>query len=241
MAVALPCLMFTACGDDEVGEEPETPSNKPTDDSNPTEGKDDTGEKDEPTGSTEGGDSFDKGEAVDLGLSVQWATCNVGAEAPEEFGEYFTWGGTAPQQTYSWSDYIYCNGTYNSITKYNDADKLTMLQPADDAATANFGKKWRTPTKKEYDELCAKCDWTWEEENGTNGYRVTGSTGNSIFLPAAGFKENDWLPVLNREGYYWLADIADGSNAKCAFFDKDRKSFSYRYRCNGFSIRPVRN
>lgn len=233
MAVALPCLMLTACGDDEVGDDPQTPTNKPSDDSN--------GDKDEPGEKEEGDSSLDKGVAVDLGLSVKWATCNVGAEAPEQLGDYFAWGSTVPQQTYSWTDYKYCEGTYNSLTKYTDSDKLTVLQPTDDAATVNFGKKWRTPTLKEYNELCNKCEWTWEEVNGTKGYRVTGSTGESIFLPAAGFKENDWTSVVNREGYYWLTDIADGSNAKCAFFDSSRQSYSFRYRCNGYTIRPVRN
>ena len=109
---------------------------------------------------------------VDLGLpsGLLWATCNVGADNPEDYGDYFAWGETQPKDTYNWSTYQYCNGSYNTLTKYCSnssfgyngfTDDLTTLLPEDDAATANWGSHWRMPTEEEWQELYRNTTNTW--------------------------------------------------------------------------------
>ena len=120
-------------------------------------------------------------EYVDLGLSVKWATCNVGADNPEDYGDYFAWGETEPKNTYSWSTYKWCNDSDNTLTKYNNngnygtVDNKTTLVPADDAAAANWGGAWRIPTYQEQKALRDRCYWEWTTSyNGkaVNGYIV---------------------------------------------------------------------
>ena len=141
----------------------------------------------------------DSHEYVDLGLpsGLLWATCNVGANAPEEYGDYFAWGETQPKDTYNWSNYQYCMGNSNTLTKYcNNAsygyngytDDLTTLQPGDDAATAQWGSGWRMPTKDEWQELLDNTTTTWTTQDGVNGRLFTAANGNSLFLPAAGYR-----------------------------------------------------
>ena len=92
-------------------------------------------------------------------MSVKWATCNVGATKPEEYGDYFAWGETDPKSTYDWSTYKYCNGSSSTLTKYNTdnsqgtVDNKTTLDLSDDAARANWGDSWRMPTDAELTEL----------------------------------------------------------------------------------------
>ena len=117
-------------------------------------------------------------EAVDLGLSVKWATFNVGASYPEQFGGYFAWGETELKTTYDWSTYKYGNGSTN-LTKYNTnissgtVDNKTTLDPSDDVARQKWGGSWRMPTYEEFRELLSNCTWTWTTMNGVNGYKVT--------------------------------------------------------------------
>ncbi len=122
-----------------------------------------------------------KHEAVNLGLSVKWATCNVGANSPEEFGDYFAWGETEPKDDYDWPTYKWCNGSYNTQTKYNansyygTVDNRTTLEPVDDAATVNWGGSWRMPTYKEQTALRDSCYWEWTtnyNDKGVSGYIV---------------------------------------------------------------------
>ncbi|MBO5881469.1 MAG: hypothetical protein J6Q57_07595 [Paraprevotella sp.] len=134
----------------------------------------------------------DGGMAVDLGLptGTLWADRNIGAECPEDYGNYFAWGETTPKNTYDWSTYKWCNGTKDSQTKYctisrnGTVDNLTILEPEDDAATANWGDRWRMPTSLEFEELLTYCTWEWTTQNNVIGYKVAGRNGNSIFLPA---------------------------------------------------------
>ena len=161
-------------------------------------------------------------EYVDLGLSVKWATCNVGATKPEEYGDYFAWGETQPKSNYDWSTYKYCNGSYKTLTKYNNSssygtvDNKTTLDLSDDAARANWGGSWRMPTRAEQDELRNNCTWTWTTQNGVNGYKVTSkSNGNSIFLPAAGYRDDSSLNNAGSTGYYWSSSLyTDNPNAR---------------------------
>ena len=141
----------------------------------------------------------DEHEYVDLGLpsGLLWATCNVGAETPEEYGDYFAWGETTPKDNYSWGTYQYGDGS--TITKYTGSDGLTTLLPEDDAATANWGNDWRMPTHDEWVELYQNTTMTWTQQNGVNGRLFTADNGNSLFLPAAGYRD---LSSLDGAGSY---------------------------------------
>ncbi len=190
-------------------------------------------------------------EYVDLGLpsGLKWATCNVGATSPEDYGDYFAWGETEGKAYYTWSGYKWCNGSGTTLTKYNyksdygTIDTKTVLEPADDAATANWGSSWRMPTCTEFQELKDNCTWTWIWKNSTYGYKVTGTNGNWIFLPAAGQYEG--APNLNsggEKGTYWSRERHgyDPSYAYYLLFDIEHvtpKCNYYRY--SGRSVRPV--
>ena len=189
-------------------------------------------------------------EYVDLGLSVKWATCNVGANSPEEYGDYFAWGETSPKTTYNWSTYKYCNGDECSMTKYcldsyyGTVDNKTTLELTDDAARVNWGGKWRMPTKAEQDELrnTSNCTWTWTTQNGVKGYKVTSKkNGNSIFLPAAGGRIGDDLDYAGSYGDYWSSShfTSYGSRAYDFYFDSSDVDWDDPSRCYGLSVRAV--
>ena len=209
-------------------------------------------EKGEPSDKSNGdgsssGSGVSKGHAyVDLGLSVKWATCNVGANKPSDYGNYFAWGEVELKATYNWSTYKYCAGSSSTMTKYcvnsnwgkdGFTDNKTVLDPEDDAATANWGGAWRMPTKAEQDELRKNCTWTWTTQNGVNGYKVTGPNGNSIFLPAAGFMYDGTLGDAGSGGIYWSSSLYTGSPT-CAY-DVYFNSMSFSSRHFGFIVRPV--
>lgn len=191
-------------------------------------------------------------EWVDLGLSVKWATCNVGASKPEEYGDYFAWAETSTKNYYSISDYKYCKGDYGTFTKYctdsedGTVDNKTILEPADDAACVKWGGSWRMPTDKELHELVNNCNWTWTNRNGTNGYIVsgkkTGYTANSIFLPAAGQKAYSSDYDVNSEGNYWASSLEvfyGGTLASQLTISIDEIRFYAGWRQSGNSVRPV--
>ena len=186
-------------------------------------------------------------EYVDLGLSVKWATFNVGATKPEEYGDYFAWGETEPKEVYDWSTYKWCNGSSSSLTKYcissiyGTVDNKTTLELSDDAARANLGGNWRMPTKAEQDELRTNCTWTWTTQNGVKGYKVTSkSNGNSIFLPAAGDFYGTSLYDEGSKGYYWSSSLYDNSSYAyyLSFTSYDVSRYSNN-RFRGQSVRPV--
>ena len=188
--------------------------------------------------------------AVDLGLpsGIRWADCNVGASEPEEYGNYFAWGETSPKKDYGWYSYKWCNMTYTTLTKYNNSssygtvDNKTQLEMSDDAARANWGGKWRMPTKAEFEELHVHCKWTWTTRNGVNGYLVTSKKNeNSIFLPAAGYTVDDDESDVGIYGYYWSSSLDTGgpSNAWRMRFKSSNRSVGNQSRCVGLSVRPV--
>lgn len=162
-------------------------------------------------------------ELVDLGLSVMWATYNVGATKPEEYGHFFAWGETETKSTYNLSTYKWYNGSsltngssgtltkYNISSSYGPEDNKTTLDAADDVAHVKWGGSWRMPTKAEQDELRTNCTWTWTTMNGVNGYRVTsnksGYTDRSIFLPAAGYCEDSSWRGAGSFGFYWSSSL----------------------------------
>ena len=188
------------------------------------------------------------GEAIDLGLSVKWASCNVGATTPEEYGGYYAWGETEEKSDYSWSTYKYCNGTYNSMTKYctsssyGTVDNKTTLEASDDVASVKWGGNWRMPTLDEITELKNRCTRTWTTLNGVNGYRVTGPNGNSIFLPAAGCRYGSEARDQGSNGSYWSSSLYSsyGYFAYSLYFLIDYFDWlSSLNRFYGHSVRPV--
>ncbi|MGM9746479.1 MAG: AarF/UbiB family protein [Paludibacteraceae bacterium] len=188
---------------------------------------------------------------VDLGLpsGLKWATCNVGATTPEGYGNYYAWGETTPKDYYDWSTYKY-GSDYDELTKYctdsdygkdGFADYKTVLDPEDDAARANWGGSWRMPTDAEWQELIDKCTWTWTTLNGKNGYEVKGTNGNSIFLPAAGYRNDDDLGSAGNRGDYWSGSL-DAGYPGYAWFVRFSSGYVGRGsgdRCYGHSVRPV--
>ena len=180
---------------------------------------------------------------VNLGLpsGIKWATCNIGAEKPEDYGNYYAWGEVSPKDNCSWDTYKY--GSSNNLTKYNSMDGKTTLDLEDDAAHVNWSISWRMPTDAEWTELRNNCTWTWITQNGINGRLVTSKTnGNSIFLPAAGVRVGANLSNASSNGYYWSASLDDNDYPNIArevvfYADDWYRSRSKRY-C-GLSIRPV--
>ena len=201
-----------------------------------------------------GGGGWGSHDYVDLGLpsGTLWATCNVGATTPEGYGDYFAWGETQPKDTYNWSTYQYCNGSFNTLTKYCDkysfgyngyTDNLTTLLPEDDAATANWGSDWRMPTMEERRELYQNTTHTWTTQNGVKGRLFTATNGNSLFLPAAGYRDGTSLYYAGTYGVYWSSslDTDDPNLAWDLYFDSGHCHKSYDNRQYGLSVRPVRS
>ena len=190
---------------------------------------------------------------VDLGLpsGLLWATCNVGADNPEDYGGYFAWGETQPKDYYNWSTYQYCMGSETTMTKYctnadygnnGFVDNLTTLLPEDDAATANWGSDWRMPTVEEWQELYNNTTCTWTTQNGVSGRLFTAANGNSLFLPAAGWRRNSSLYDAGSYGDYWSSSLyTDYPNDAWALdFYSDTSYMDYFSRGGGFSVRAVR-
>ena len=190
-------------------------------------------------------------EVIDLGLSVKWASFNLGATAPEEYGDYYAWGETGPKRNFNWSVYQWCNGTYNSLTKYNTnnsygaVDNKTVLDLEDDAAHIILEGSWRMPTDAEWTELIENCTWTWTTINGVYGRKVTsnksGYTDRWIFLPAAGYRNGTSLYDVRSWGYYWASSL-DTDSPDLSWHAKFNSGDLYKVhqlRCLGKSIRPV--
>lgn len=175
-------------------------------------------------------------DAVDLGLSVRWASFNLGATKPEEYGDYYAWGETRPYYIsinpltwkegkefgYEWSSYKWCiGGDKGAITKYcvdsrngynGFTDGKTILDLEDDAAHVNLGGEWRMPTEAEWIELRENCTRTWISQEGRYGLKMTSKkNGNSIFLPAVGYFANTYLYINSSgtfaRGQYWSSSL----------------------------------
>ena len=216
MATTLSLSMFTACDDDD-------------DDDDLTETVDDDDDADS--------SSATAGTAVDLGLSVKWATVNIGATLPADYGNYYAWGETETKDEYT-SD--------NSVT-YGDSSFGDISGNATyDAATANWGSSWRIPTDVECQELIDDCTWTWTTQENSdgedvNGYLVEGTNGNSIFLPAAGYRYGSSLNYAGTYGHYWSSTpyASDSLNAFYLYFRSSYHCVYYSNRYGGRSVRPV--
>ncbi len=186
-------------------------------------------------------------DAIDLGLpsGLKWAKFNLGASSPEELGDKYAWGETETKQNYMWGTYKWCNGSENSLTKYNTnssygtVDSRTVLLAADDVAHVKLGGKWRMPTYAEWTELRNYCTWVWTTQNGREGNLVTGPNGNSIFLPSAGIERYPDSGYVG--GYYWSSSLQTlyPNRALGVSFYSTSFSTGGSDRCYGESIRPV--
>ena len=149
-------------------------------------------------------------QAVDLGLSVQWASCNVGATTREDYGAYVAWGELKQNAAYIWNNYVHCNGSQTSINKYYPGDGKQELDSVDDIARRMMGGDWRMPTKSEFQELIERCDWSEILTlNGVKGYYVYNKSDHSkyIFLPMGGYKFNQSVSNLGELGLYWTSSL----------------------------------
>lgn len=182
-------------------------------------------------------------EYVDLGLpsGIKWATCNIGAASPEEYGDYYAWGDTATKSEYTEDNCSTYELSFSHLQSQGYIDSEGNLTAQYDAARANWGGNWRMPTCAELEELITKCTWNWTIRNGVNGYKVTGPSGASIFLPAAGVRYDSSFDAVGGLAYYW-STTPNESNAKSAydlfFYSISREIGNYR-RNYGQSVRPV--
>ena len=187
-------------------------------------------------------------EWVDLGVSVKWATCNVGANRPEEYGGYYAWGETKTKSTYTWNNYKWGNGNQNSLTKYctdswyGSVDNKTSLELSDDAAHANWGGSWRMPSCDELMELIDECDWKRTTRNGVNGYKITNKFNekNSIFIPMAGYFDDYGTICVGEFFALWARNLTDYSNNNaCCYVYVVTEVHTGISRSVGLPIRPV--
>ena len=200
-------------------------------------------------------------EYVDLGLSVKWATCNIGASAPEETGLYFAWGETqgytsgqvgtnkyfaweGEHADYEFGEWVDQEPDYG-MTKYN-SDGITTLETTDDSATVNWGSDWRMPTKDEFDELLENTTSSWTEVNGISGLLLTstveGYEEESLFVPAVGYAEDGGVSNVGEYGVCWSASLGGrdvGSAYRLIFFDVSCE-VDFNGRFFGYAVRPVR-
>lgn len=216
--------------------------------------------------------------AVDMGIVMTradgttyklfWAKYNLSASAlcdkPEEYGDFFAWGETAPKSVFTWANYSWCKGTERTLTKYNTSssygpvdgftglpDNMTELQrgdenpfaTVDDAARQVLGGKWRMPSDAEWGALRTQCDWTWITENGVGGRLVVSrANGNRIFLPAGGYPDQNGIRCFDGfSGHYWSSSLHSDkpSEAGVWYFNSGEVSSYYGDRCSGHSVRPV--
>ena len=207
----------------------------------------------------------DQHEYVDLGLSVKWATCNIGADMPEEYGDYYAWGELEPKESFTWENYRFRTRGYDEgtvrLSKYTSfvytgmydengisiADDKTLLELEDDVAHVRWGGNWRLPTDEEMNELIDSCTWTWTTLNGVKGCRVTsnrsGYTDRSIFLPATGkygFESEN--KSAGTWGHYWSSSVNKDKTSYRAgvlAIGSGYASVKETFRNHGQSIRPV--
>ena len=182
---------------------------------------------------------------LDLPSGTKWATCNVGANSPEEYGDHFAWGETKPKSDYSWSTYFDTDNGGSTFKKYYNNGGQTELQPEDDAATANWGSDWQMPSLDQIRELFNSSYTTtvWTQVNGVNGRKITSkSNGNSIFLPAAGYRYGTSLNDAGSAGYYLSSSLYPSGSSRTYYlgFHSDYWSWGNGGRNYGRSVRAVR-
>ena len=189
--------------------------------------------------------------AVHLGLSVFWATCNIGASKPEEYGDYFAWGETTTKDSYTWENYKWGSIPNPGLTKYNTyslngvVDNKLELDSEDDVARVKLGNNWRMPSETELKELentkeDSNYKWEWLEINGHYGWQVTFLVNNKkLFFPAAGIMTASYLSGSNSEGGYWGATCAGSGTAYGFYLTENWFNFGHSERPYGKTVRPV--
>ena len=194
-------------------------------------------------------------EYVDLGLSVKWARVNIGAAIPEQYGQYFAWGETTEKEHYDVSNVRYCTEVvdssghphvwllkYNSREDYGPVDGRMKLEREDDAAAQNWGGTWRMPTREELEELRCECVWERVTLDDVVGDRITGPSGNSIFLPAAGFRDSSKLKEVTNIGFMWSSSVNEANPDNVYYFysgEKEGQKVTYASRRFGTTVRAV--
>ena len=181
-------------------------------------------------------------EYVDLGLpsGLKWATCNVGASSPSDFGDYFAWGEIAPKASYNESNCLTAQKNNLQLESEGIINSSGILTSPYDAAHTNWGATWRIPTKEEFEELIDKCNWTRSTDNGKTGYKITGHNGKTIFLPAGDVYRGTTLNSVGEFGCYWSASVVYYIDAAYdMLFDTESSVVCPCYRYDGLSVRPV--
>ena len=198
----------------------------------------------------QGGNVQPEPDFVDLGLpsGTLWATRNVGASSPEDYGDYFAWGEIEPKEVYTWDTYKWNSSDVSGqfyLTKYcyesqyGDRDGKTMLDPVDDAACVHY-PGGRMPTLEQIWELRHSCTWQWTQSNGVNGLLVTGPNGKTVFLPAGGYRWEDSLQSVNSYGCYWSLSLGVSPAAYSMEFNSDGwQRDATPLRSYGFLVRAV--
>lgn len=188
---------------------------------------------------------------VDLGLPSHtlWAECNIGAESPDEFGNYFAWGEIEVKDKYTHNNSEYYNIDAKRLESRNIIDKAGNLLSKYDVATQRWGAEWKIPSLSQMDELVEKCKWEWSTLKWTSGFKVTGPNGNSIFLPASGWynsASDGLLDCVNERSEYWCSTVVkhDNEDARCLFFMKPDIYYASDghsvQRSRGLCVRPVK-
>lgn len=234
LSLFIAIIPFISCSDDDENE-PTVPGN----------------EQKDPNNDNESVNKIHPYVDLELPSGTLWATYNVGATKPEEYGDYFAWGETEPKEVYDWSTYKYATtlgGDLDSITKYNmrgkhgKIDSLSVLLPEDDAATVNWGNEWRLPTYEEQMELIQNCEFCWTEINGVYGAKFSAKNGKYVFFPAAGGSYSDVKYDEGEWGEYRSSYLCIGieTDTHCLYFSEYVASRGNFDRYYGFSIRAVR-
>ena len=170
---------------------------------------------------------------VDLGLpsGLKWATCNVGASSPEDYGDYYAWGELSTKDEY----------TESNCSTYKEHIGNISGNPQYDVARKKWGGSWRMPTVDEFEELIDNCTWEWTTKDGHKGYKVTGRNGNSIFLPAAGYRLGSDTYFAESNVCYWSATLLESDTQFASFLGSysGYRSTDWGYRYYGLSVRPV--
>lgn len=211
-------------------------------------------EKEEPSSEESQENILNGHEWQDLGLPSHtlWARTNIGAESPEEYGDYFSWGEVEKKNVFSLDKYKYNQDT-EGFTKYvpksqksfgykNFSDDKTELMPSDDAAHVIWGTGWRIPSYEQMKELVTCCTWVWDELDGKKGYKVYGPNGQHIFIPAAGFRTGTRQMGVGNDAYLWFRNLYSPmpSRSWSLYLNESAHYMSNSTRSDGQSIRPVR-
>lgn len=184
---------------------------------------------------------------VDLGLSVKWASCNVGASKPEEFGGRYAWGETVEKNKYSEENYTLAKPVkayekdYSKQYTFYDYENIDIMATKYDVAYAKCGSKWRMPLQSECLELVTKCDVVETTKNGVKGFKYTGPNGNSIFIPFKDKMTDQCWTTDSRDVYYtnYICSVTRTPMNAYTFYGKNCGEYTFASKDLGLRVRPV--